>query len=196
MLLALGHLIGLVTDEASRAEAATAAETAIALDSNDSDILGYAGCALADLGEMQRGIGLMRRAVEIDPSNAQAHAALGAALLRFGDPTGIEEMRQGIRISPHDTRLAVWEAMLARGLLSLGQVNEAIEVAEHACHCDDKIFLPRLVLAIAQLAANHPDAARAALDDARRIRSRLSVNDFSFLAQPQEIEALQSAGLL
>ncbi|MGW8248934.1 MAG: winged helix-turn-helix domain-containing protein [Acidiferrobacterales bacterium] len=196
LLLALGHLIGLVTDEASRAEAATAAETAIALDSNDSDVLGYAGCAFADLGELARGIGLMRRAVEIDPSNAQARTALGAALLRLGDPAGIEEMKQGIRISPRDTRLAAWEAVLARGLLSLGRVEDAIDVALHACRSDDKIFLPRLVLAIAQLTANQVDEARAALEDARRIRPRLDEKDFSFLAQPQEIESLRNAGLL
>ena len=196
LLLALGHLIGLVTDEASRAEAATAAETAIALDSNDSDVLGYVGCALADLGELPRGIGLMRRAVEIDPSNAQARTALGAALLRSGDPTGIEEMQKGISISPRDTRLAAWEAVLARGLLSMGKVDDAIEVAEHACRSDDKIFLPRLVLAIAQLTANRADDARMALEDARRIRPHLSERDFSFLAQPQEIESLRNAGLL
>lgn len=196
LLLALGHLIGLVADDASREEAASAAETAIELDSNDSDVLGYVGCALADLGELQRGVGLMRRAVEIDPSNAQARAALGAALLRLGDVTGIEEMKHGIRISPRDTRLAAWEAVLARGLLSLGKIDEAIDVAEHACRSDDKIFLPRLVLAIAQLTANRPESAQAALDDARRIRPRLSEADFSFLAQPQEIDALKHAGLL
>jgi len=196
LLLALGHLIGLVTDEASRTEAATAAETAIALDSNDSDVLGYVGCALADLGELPRGIGLMRRAVEIDPSNAQARTALGAALLRSGDPAGIEEMKQGIRISPRDTRLAAWEAVMARGLLSLGKVDEAIVVAEHACRSDDKIFLPRLVLAIAQLTASRADDARTAIEDARRIRPHLSEKDFSFLAHPQEIDALKTAGLL
>jgi len=196
LLLALGHLIGLVKDEASREEAAVAAETAITLDSNDSDVLGYAGCAFADLGDLQRGLGLMRRAVEIDPSNAQARAALGAAMLRFGDPTGIEEMRQGIRISPRDTRLAAWEAILARGLLSLGEVDDAIEVAEHACRSDDKIFFPRLVLAIAQLTANRAESARAALDDARRIRPHLNETDFSIFAQSREIEALKNAGLL
>lgn len=196
LLLALGHLIGLVTDETSGEQAEVAAETALKLDSNDSDVLGYAGCALADLGKMQRGIGLMRRAVELDPSNAQAHAALGGALLRSGDPEGIERMQHGIRISPRDNRLAVWEAVLARGLLSLGKVDESIEVAEHACRSDDKIFLPRLVLAIAQLTSNRPDAARAALEDARRIRPQLSEADFAFLAHPQEIDALKHAGLL
>ena len=79
-------------------------------------------------------------------------------------------MREGIRISPRDNRLAAWGALLARGLHNLGRTSEAIEAAETACRCDDKIFLPRVVLAIAQGAVGNLDGARVALDDARRIR--------------------------
>lgn len=198
LILAIGHLIGLVGDEDHdpREEAANAAEKAIMLDGQDTDVLGYAGCAFADMGDFQRGIGMMRRAVELDPSNAQAHAALGSALLHIGEIEGIEEMRYGMRISPRDNRLAAWGTMLARALLSFGKVEEAIEAAEHACRCDDKIFLPRLVLAVAQSTAGNIDAARAALDDARRIRPRLSVNDVARFANADEIGSLKQAGLL
>ncbi|MDH5353535.1 MAG: winged helix-turn-helix domain-containing protein [Gammaproteobacteria bacterium] len=196
LILAIGHLIGLVTDDASRDEAMREAETAIALDAQNSDVLGYSGCALADLGELERGVGLMRRAVELDPSNAQAHAALGAALLHLGQIEGIEEMQYGIRISPRDNRIAAWGALLARGLLSMGKVDEAIETAEHACRSDDKIFLPRVILALAQITAGNSEAARLALEDARRIRPRLSMNDISRFAAPQEIASLEQVGLL
>lgn len=196
LILAIGHLIGLIHDESCHEEASLAAETAIALDNQNSDVLGYAGCAFADMGDYDRGIGMMRRAVELDPSNAQAHAALGAALLRIGEEEGIHQMRYGIQISPRDSRLAVWGTMLARGLLSLGNVGEAIEVADYACRCDDKIFLPRLVLAVAQNTAENPDRARAALDDARRIRPKLALEDIARFAVPEEIENLKNAGLL
>lgn len=194
LTLAIGHLIGLVNDEGWQEEAVSAAETALELDSQDSDVLGYSGCALADMGDFQRGIGMMQRAVELDPSNAQAHAALGSAMLHVGNPEGIEEMRYGIRISPRDTRLGAWGAMLARGLLNLGKVEEAIEAADHACRCDDKIFLPRLVLAMAQFMAGNPDAVSAALKDARRIRPQLSANDIANLASPEQIAHLEQAG--
>ena len=196
LILALGHLIGLVPDEGCCDEALVAAETALALDSQDSDVLGYVGCAVADMGDLQRGVGMMRRAVELDPSNAQAHAALGAGLLRLGKEEGIEVMRHGIRISPRDNRLAAWGALLARGLLSFGHVNEAIETAKHACRCDDKIFLPRLVLAVALNTVDDQDGARAALDDARRIRPHLAVTDIARFASPDEIANLRRAGLL
>lgn len=196
LILAIGHLIGLVNHEGWHQEAVVAAETAIKLDSQDSDVLGYAGCALADMGEIQRGIGMMRRAVELNPSNAQALSGLGAAKLLLGEVDGVEVMRQGLRVSPRDNRLAVWGAMLARSLLTMGKVDEAIETADHACRCDDKIFLPRLVLAVAQNTANNPDAARAALKDARRIRPQLSIDDIGRFASPDEIAHLEQANLL
>jgi len=196
LILAIGHLIGLVKAKDWREEAAAAAEKAIELDSQDSDVLGYAGCAIADMGDLSRGIGLMRRSLELDPSNAQAHAALGAALLQSGNEEGIDEMRYGMRISPRDNRLGAWGGLFARALLSVGKVDEAIEAAEYACRADDKIFLPRLVLAVAQSMANNPDAARAALADARRIMPDLRMEDVASFASPEEINSLQQAGLL
>ncbi|MEJ2107868.1 MAG: winged helix-turn-helix domain-containing protein [Acidiferrobacteraceae bacterium] len=196
LTLALGHLIGLVTDDNSLAEATAAAETAIALDAQDSDVLGYAGCAFADMGDLPRGIGLMQRAVELDPSNAQAHAALGAALMQSGNPQGIEEMRHGMRISPRDNRLAAWGGLFAALLLGFGKPDEAIEVAEHACRNDDKIFLPRVVLAVARMAAGNEDGARTALEDARRVRPHLSIADVSRFASPDIIDRMQQTGLV
>ncbi|MCG6860699.1 MAG: winged helix-turn-helix domain-containing protein [Chromatiaceae bacterium] len=196
LVLAIGHLVGLVSGEGWREEALTAAERAVMLDSQDSDVLGYVGCALADMGDHHRGIGMLRRAVELDPSNAQARAALGAALLQLGEEEGIEHMRQGMGISPRDNRLAAWGALLARGLLNFGRVTEAIEVADKSCRCDDKIFLPRVVLAIARSTIGDQKGARAALDDARRIRPRLGIPDIARFALPAEIAGLERAGLL
>lgn len=74
---------------------------------------GYAGCAIADLGDGSRGAEILQQAVEIDPSNAQAHVALGAALGAAGDLDGaIARMRHGIKLSPRDRRLGFWGACL------------------------------------------------------------------------------------
>jgi len=196
LILAIGHLVGLVNGEHWREEALAAAERAITLDNQDSDVLGYVGCAFADMGDHHRGIGMLRRAVELDPSNAQARAALGAALLQIGKVEGIEHLRQGIRISPRDNRLAAWGALLARGLLNFDRVTEAIVVADNACRCDDKIFLPRVVLAIACWVSGDLKGARTALDDARRIRPQLGIDDIRRFARTEEIDGLKHAGLL
>lgn len=194
LTLAIGHLVGLVSGEAWQAEAIAAAETAVALDNQDTDVLGYAGCAFADMGDLERGVGMLRRAVELDPSNAQAITALGAALLRMGDEQGIEYMKQGMKISPRDSRLSAWSALLARAMLNLGRLDEAIETATHACRCDDKIFLPRVVLAVAYISAGDPAAAGKALADARRIRPILSTEDIACFASPEELSLLEQLG--
>jgi hypothetical protein len=85
---------------------------------------------------------------------------------------------------------------LARGLLGFGRVAEAIEIAETACRSDDKIFLPRVVLTIAYSVLGAIDGATEALDDPRRIRPRLSMDDIGRFALPEEIAGLVHASLL
>lgn len=185
-----------MTKETCEQEARGAAERALALDGRDSDVLGYAGCAFADLGDTLRGIGLLELAVELDPSNAQARVALGAALMKAGRREGVELMRQGMHISPRDNRLPVWGAVLARGLLTFARLDEAIDAARTACRHADRIFLPWVVLAIACAKAGQQEEAAAAMAEAKRIRPQLRLNEVRWAASPQEIEMLQNAQLL
>ncbi|MEO3877290.1 winged helix-turn-helix domain-containing protein [Rheinheimera fenheensis] len=196
LTLAIGHLVGLVSHDGWHDEALAAAERALALDSQDPDVLGYVGCAFADMGDHFRGIKLLERAVELDPSNAQGWAALGAAKLQVGNEQGFAHMYHGIRISPRDNRIGAWGALLARGLLSYGRLDEAIEVAQNACAFDDKIFLPRVVLSVALAMADKPKAAKLAIEDARRLRPQLSMADIKRFVMPDEVAKMQQYGLL
>lgn len=195
LIISLGHLIGLVGSENWQQEATLAAETALDLDSQDSDVLGHTGCAFADMGDFNRGIPLLQRALEINPGNAQAWAAIGAVRMRTGDEGGAEDMRRGIRLSPRDTRLAPWGALLARGLLSYGHVEDAIEAARDACLYDDKIFLPRAVLAIAYSTKGDKKASIDAWQDARRLRPELCLADIEWMAYRKELARLREYGL-
>jgi adenylate cyclase len=56
LLLSLGHMIGHVTEPD---EALAEADRALALDSGSSEVLGFAGCALSDIGHTTRGIELL-----------------------------------------------------------------------------------------------------------------------------------------
>jgi tetratricopeptide (TPR) repeat protein len=188
-------LIGIKNAADWEQQAVQAAETALALDSQDSDVLGFVGCSFADMGNLQRGIPLMKRAIQINPANAQAWTALGAAKLRTGDRSGFDDMRHGMRISPCDNRLAVWGAILARGLLTYQQVDEAIKEAQKACIYDDIIFLPRVILAIAYVIAGSKKDSIAAWQEAKRIRPELTLDDIRFITRPQEIEQLKSIGI-
>jgi adenylate cyclase len=176
LLSALAQNTGLVEHSTEHAqEALEAAEMAIAADAGSSEVLGYAGCALSDLGHTKRGVEILRQAVEIDPSNAQAEVALGAALAMLGDlDAGIARMRYGIRLSPRDRRLGFWGWALGMFLLRANRTGEALEEALVAARRDPRLYLPPILEAVAQATLGRAELARAALMSARRIRPNLT----------------------
>jgi adenylate cyclase len=176
LLSALAQNTGLVEHSAERTqEAIAAAEMAIAADTGGSEVLGYAGCALVDLGNRERGVEILRQAVEIDPSNAQAEVALGAALAMMGDlDAGIARMRHGIRLSPRDRRLAFWGWALGGFLLRANRPEEALEEARIAARRDPRLYLPPILEALVQAALGRAELARGALMSARRLRPELT----------------------
>jgi adenylate cyclase len=198
LVLGLGHRFGLSRErDAAMAEALREGERALRLDSQSSEVLGYVGCAFSDLGEPTRGMTLLERAVEYDPSNAQARVALGTALLLTGNAKGaVERLRQGIRLSPRDPRLAVWGGFLALGLAWVGHLDEAIAEARLACRRDDQFYPARVILAAVLAKAGWTQDTAAALRDARRIRPHLSVAEVHALIGQRATDSLRQAGLL
>jgi adenylate cyclase len=181
LLSAIAQNIGLVERSAELTqEALAAAEMAIADDPGSSEVLGYSGCALSDLGHRKRGADILRQASEMDPSNAQAEVALGAALAMLGDrDTGIEHMRLGIKISPRDRRLGFWGWVLGGFLLRANRAREALEEAQIAARRDPRLHLPLILEAAAQATLGRPELARAALMSARRIRPKLTQREIA-----------------
>jgi DNA-binding SARP family transcriptional activator len=175
LITALSARWGILEDEALLREARSDAEQALAMAPNQPDVLGYAGCAIADLGDPTRALPIVERSTEENPGNAQAWAALGATQLllkRFED--GIASLRRGLRISPSDYRRTVWQTALAGGLGRLKAYDEALEVAQAACRSDVNFYPPRIVLAgILSRLGRDGEAARA-LAEAKRLRPQLS----------------------
>ena len=175
LVLALAAKMGLVAAEAV-AEAQTAAERAIALAPTDSEVLGVAGCAIADLGDPHRGETLLERAVEQNPDNPQAWAALGACRLgmaRISD--GLQSLERGVRLGSSDYRRTVWLTLMSRGLLYQRRPTEAIDTARAAVRSDVFFYPAWLALAAAQFQAGNAAQARRALAEARRIRPQLTL---------------------
>lgn len=175
LITALGARWGILEDEALVREARSDAEQALAMAPNQPDVLGYAGCAIADLGDPVRALPIVERSIEENPGNAQAWAALGATqLLLKRVEDGIASLRRGLRISPTDYRRTVWQTALAGGLARLKAYDEALEVAQAACRSDVNFYPPRIVLAgILSRLGRDGEAARA-LAEARRLRPQLS----------------------
>ena len=180
LFLSLGARLGLVADGAAAVtEARAEAERAVTIDHDASEVLGYAGCALAELGDVQRGSEILERAIENDPSNAQAWVALGTSLcfLEKSGDVGLEKLRHGMRLSPRDHRLGFWGTFYALALARHRRLTEAHEEIRAACRRDPQFYVARIVLAFTAAGLGSKDAAVAALREARRLRPRLSLEE-------------------
>ena len=197
-LLAFSNLMRMYIGEENVIEQSMESlEKALQLDTRDSIVLGYTGCALCDMGQRQRGLGLLEQAVENDPSNAQAWVAYGAGLLESGRVSdGVEKLKYGIRISPLDGRLAFWGTILAFALFQAGNPDEAAEEARRACRRDDKLPWPRILLAIILTSQGLRDAAEDAMADARRIYPKLRAEKIQPMVGRDGVKILREAGLL
>jgi len=179
LLTALGMNTGLIEPtDAAETHARQAVERALSLDDEDSRVLGYAGCALADLGDLSQGTELLERALARDPSNAQAHVALGAALAMDGQfDTGIGAMRHGMRISPQDRRLAFWGWALGVFLLRAGRPEDALTEGRRSSSRDPKLYLAHILQALALQTLNRSSEAQQAYAYARRLRPVIKLED-------------------
>ncbi len=193
--LSISQLIGLNHDHEWKKKAIQAAEKAIELDSQDSHILGDVGCTFAITGEYERGKHLIQHALELNADNADAWAALGAIKLNAHDESGVDNLRQGIAMSPRDNRTAAWGALLSRGLLSLERLDEAIEVADKTCQCDDKILLPRVVSTLVHHAMGSTDKALLAWQDVLRINPSINQQTIGKLTNKKQMGQLQALNI-
>jgi len=106
---------------------------------------------LADLNRMrgldQEGVDLLRKAVAIDPNNADIHHSLGLALVRqhnYAD--AIPELRQASELAPDNARYAY---VYAIALNSIGAGASAMELLEntHKRHPDRDTLLALVSIA-------------------------------------------------
>ncbi len=181
LLTALSMNIGALPNDPTLAqEALDAARRAMALDDGSSEVMGYAGCALCDLGHHDQGVEVLQRALAIDPSNAQAHVALGASLVLTGQiEAGIAQMRYGMKISPRDRRLGFWGWAMGTFLLMAGHLDEALVEARVSSRRDPQFPLPRVLEAAILDRQGHAAEARAALAWARRLSPALTLEEVS-----------------
>ncbi|MGI9407751.1 MAG: winged helix-turn-helix domain-containing protein [Hyphomicrobiaceae bacterium] len=194
IILGLGHRVGLLQkSESVVREAVEEAETALKLDNMDSNVLGLAGCALADVGQPDRAIPLLRKAVDINPNNAQAWSALGSAQLINGlTDDAIHNLQHGIEISPMDNRLSVWQTLLSIAHLQSGDLDQALAAAQAGCQSDDLTYLPRVLLAATHLARGEKEDATMALRECHRVKPDLSEREMQELVGPKLAAALKT----
>jgi len=175
LVMAFAQEWGLLRGDTAREEARADAEAALELEPTRSEVLGVAACAISHLGDPERAVPLLERAIEENPNNAQAWAALGATrLLQMQFEPAVEALRRGLRTSPTDYRRSVWLTALCSSLLRLNRIEEALDAAQGACRSDAKFYPARIVLSLVLTKLGRDAEAAKALAEARRIRPRLT----------------------
>ena len=187
LTLALGQRVGMFKRSSEVLEEVfSEVDTALDLDRMDSNVLGLVGCALADVGEPDRGIPILLNAIEANPNNAQAQTALGAAYMLAGEiELAIKHLSQGISMSPMDGRLALWGATLANAHLFAGDLDSALTEAQKSTHAGGNLYVPHIVLAATHLARNEVDNAKQAVDRAYRIAPQLTDRQVAAVVGPK-----------
>lgn len=133
------------------------------------DLLAYASCAI-HAGEPAEAYDVCQKAIDIDPSDGQAHAVYGEALSAMGDDEqAMEHFALATQLAPH--KADPWLS-LARAYQRTGNTSKSIETlrtASHAVPDDPGIFLE---LGKVHLAENSPSQAQSAMERAYHLVSQ------------------------
>lgn len=156
------------------------AERAIAMDPNEP--LGY--MSLGNLfilkGNVTRGIELRRKAIELAPNNFVPLAGLAMRLKDIGDEQeAIELFERAVRLSP----IHPWWVPRGYGtaLHLVGRKEEAVEWLEKAKSLNSKHVSVHVRLAAIYADLDRMDDAKAAVDEALRLKPGLTIGKFQKL---------------
>jgi TolB-like protein len=107
------------------------AQKAIIADYDDARGHMLAGIAEKWLRQPLRAEALLKRAIELNPSLAMAHAQLGGSqYLRDAPGDAIATLKNAIRLSPNDAELFYFRGELAMAYLMAGALEDALEQAD------------------------------------------------------------------
>ena len=116
-------------------------------------------------GQIKQGLALFERVVDLNPSNAGAHAHIGHALARTGQAEkGIEHVRYAMRLSPKDPSLAIWQEFIGNAQLELAQYAPAAESFRASAALAPEYPRPWAGLAAAHALAGDDAAMKGPLD--------------------------------
>ena len=147
---------------------------ALRLSPDDPQVLQIQGAIMGNLGRTQDAIRAHTRALELDPSNAQARAALGIALIFARRPEeGLADIDRAVSLSPRDPLLYNWLGYRALACTTLYRHEEAVENARASLERGET-RTAYMVLAISQSELGRTDEARAAQREFARIAPDLS----------------------
>src|SRR6201991_1192450 len=147
---------------------------AVQREPRNPNALFYLGLLLQGTGKVREALDLFLKVTELNPSNAGAHAHVGHALARLGEPEkGIEYLRYAMRLSPKDSNLAIWHEFIGNAQLELSRYGDAIESFQRSAAMAPRYPRPYAGLAAAHALAGDPANAQAAIEKLKAVATTI-----------------------
>ncbi|MDP6346587.1 MAG: BTAD domain-containing putative transcriptional regulator [Alphaproteobacteria bacterium] len=207
-LYAVSHVMDSIYDwgpsrQISLREARRAAERAAALDDHDSLTARVLGLVNLYGKRLDDAAHYFRRAIDLDPNEAENHAMLGAALGYAGDFEAAQRLvEHALHLSPRDIYRQSWFNILGLVAAVSGKFDQAIEWARRATQANPAFPGPHRTLAACYGILGRDKEARAAMAELRRLLPAASVGYFreqlpiaDAAALERYLEGLRQAGL-
>ena len=170
------------------------AQRAIRLDNTDGRaywIVGTANCWLRDHKSAYQ---FTRRAIELCPSLAIAHAQQGSNCILSGKPSeAFAHLHRALTLSPHDQQKFYFLGELAMAAYLTGNHEEALEYADEALMLRPGYWYAHLIRFLSNMAQGLAGSAERSLIALRDSRSGLNATDIEWL--PFEDRSI-NAGIL
>jgi adenylate cyclase len=197
----VGGYVG--TGGATKVDALRFAETAVQLDGQDAFNRYALGRALILMRRHNSAVFELGKAIELDPSFAQAHYALAMALATGGRPKeALPHIELAMRLSPQDPYFGQFLVRRAEACLFLGRIEEAVESAELSLREPNIQWSRWAILAASQAHLGRLEEARRSIEALQALRPGIDLaftRDYWPIADANALEylmeGLRRAGL-
>src|SRR5262245_8710100 len=159
------------TSQAAISDALQLAERAVKLDGEDSYNRYALGRALILMRRHDAAVFELRKAIELNPSFAQAHYALAMAFATGGHPSeALPHIELAMRLSPQDPYFGQFLVRRAEACFFLGRLEEAVDAAERSLREPNIQWSRWAILAAAQAHLGRLQQARASIEALHQLR--------------------------
>jgi TolB-like protein len=158
------------------AEIVAVADRAIAKDNGNQLAYTYKAFALELTGRPADGLTVVDAGLRVNSNSAMLLAVRGSILtyLRRFD-TALESVESAMRLSPRDPGMNQWFNYRADAEIGLEKYAPALADAKAAIESGWRLFYPYLNVAVCEAELANADAAKSALDEARRLNPALTI---------------------
>ncbi len=189
--------------ETAKATALELAEKSVSIDGQDAFNRYALGRALTLHRRHEAAIFELCKAIELNPSFAQAHYALGLAHATSGQPAeALPHIEWAMRLSPQDPYFGQFLVRQAEAFLFLGRLEDAVEAAGRSLREPNIQWSRWAILAAAQAHLGRLDEARSSVSSLQMLRPDISlafIRDYLPIADASAMEVLigglRTAGL-